>query len=254
MQHHIPKILLVDDDKELCNLLSAYLEREGMDTQCVYNGEDALNYLGHGLKSDNTFNTTGICDALVLDIMMPGMSGLELLQKLRPESDLPVIMLTGRGDDIDRIVGLEMGADDYLSKPCNPRELLARLRAVLRRVQRDNEPVENTSNDDAKKRLCLQGITLDPGARRTNINGIPLRLTSAEFNTLHQLMLAAGQPISKKELTEKVLHRKLQAYDRSIDVHISRVRQKLSAHGIDGIIKSLRGQGYQLLTEPLKNA
>jgi len=228
-------LLLVDDDQELSELLAEYLRNEGYQISQAYSGEQALEKL----QQPEQF------DLLVLDIMMPGISGLELLQQIRPRVTLPVVMLTGRGDDIDRILGLEMGADDYLGKPCNPRELLARIRAVLRRTQQPEAAPREKS-----QLLELHGISYDPGQRRVQINGAELSLTSAEFNVLGQLMEHSGQVVSKSLLTENVLHRKLTAYDRSIDVHVSRVRQKLSKQLPDKeLIKTVRGEGYMMIRE-----
>lgn len=229
------QILLVDDDVELCELLADYLRHEGFEPESVHDAEAALARLAQGVP-----------DLMVLDIMMPGQSGLELLQQMRPRFKLPVIMLTGRGDDIDRIVGLEMGADDYLAKPCNPRELLARIRAVLRRSQ-----ASTASGGMPQHVLSMQGISLDPGLREVRVNDEPLELTSTEFNLLALLMQNAGQVLSKELLTERVLHRKLTAYDRAMDVHVSRIRQKLAtAVGEEcDLIKTVRGQGYQFVRE-----
>ncbi|MCJ8337271.1 MAG: response regulator transcription factor [Pseudomonadales bacterium] len=223
------ELLLVDDDRELTALLSEYLNYEGLITTIADSGEQALALL----ESSKNF------DIAVFDIMMPGMSGLELLQQLRPRITLPVIMLTGKGGDIDRILGLEMGADDYLAKPCNPRELLARIKAVLRRSQQ--QAVTKPGNNN----IALMGVVLSPSTREVQVAGQLLELTSAEFNVLHQLMLQPGVVVSKSVLTEKVLHRQLTAYDRSIDVHLSRVRQKLAAlnNGVE-LIKTVRGEGY----------
>lgn len=226
------RLLLVDDDPELCDLLSEYLAAEGYQVECAYNAQQALEKLQVQHYS-----------LMVLDIMMPGTTGLELLQQIRPQHTLPVIMLTGRGDEIDRILGLEMGADDYLGKPCNPRELLARIRAILRRVS-STPMLEGRLPDSA---VTLGQLTLNPATREALARGEPLELTSAEFNVLAYLMQHAGQVLSKEQLTRWVLHRELTAYDRAIDVHISRVRQKL-AHsfrlsGAD-LIKTVRGQGY----------
>ena len=200
-----------------------------MITTIADSGEQALALL----ESSKNF------DIAVFDIMMPGMSGLELLQQLRPRITLPVIMLTGKGGDIDRILGLEMGADDYLAKPCNPRELLARIKAVLRRSQQQTVAKPGNNN------IALMGVVLSPSTREVQVAGQLLELTSAEFNVLHQLMLQPGVVVSKSALTEKVLHRQLTAYDRSIDVHLSRVRQKLAAlnNGVE-LIKTVRGEGY----------
>ncbi|WP_417226644.1 response regulator [Amphritea sp.] len=229
------KLLLVDDDQELCELMGQYLQSEGFEVSFAHSVEQALPLL----QQDGRY------DLLIFDIMMPGQTGLELLQQVRPRIKTPVIMLTGRGDDIDRIIGLEMGADDYLGKPCNPRELVARIRAVLRRSVHSPEPEDSRSD-----MLSLHNIQLDPGKRRVLVAGSEIELTSAEFNVLAELMRGVGSIISKDELTEKVLHRKLTAYDRAIDVHVSRVRQKLAA-AIPGseLIKTVRGAGYMLVNE-----
>jgi len=225
------KLLLVDDDRELTSLLSEYLTFEGLSVSIADNAEQALEKL----------NSADAFDLAVFDIMMPKMSGLELLQQLRPACQIPVIMLTGKGGDIDRILGLEMGADDYMAKPCNPRELLARIKAVLRRGA--------TKTDvDASADITVQDITLKPALREVLVSGVVLELTSAEFNVLHQLMLAPGTVVSKSVLTQKVLHRELTAYDRSIDVHLSRVRQKIAnLLPEQDIIKTVRGEGYLLI-------
>lgn len=228
------RLLIVDDDVELCQLLSDYLTHEQFQVTCCYSAEDALQHLQSGSG----------WDLLILDIQMPGASGLDLLQQLRPRVRTPVIMLTGRGDEIDRILGLEMGADDYIGKPCNPRELLARVRAVLRRA---GQTTDQLAADEGV--ITLHGIRLDPGLREVQVAGEPLELTSAEFNVLAYLMRNAGQVMGKEQLTEWVLHRKLTAYDRALDVHVSRVRQKLArALGEDvELIKTIRGQGYQFV-------
>lgn len=223
------KLLLVDDDQELTALLSEYFTFEGLVVSVANNAEQALQRL----NLNNSF------DIAVFDIMMPGLSGLDLLQQLRAKSKLPVIMLTGKGGDVDRIVGLEMGADDYMAKPGNPRELLARIKAVLRRTS------QSTVLADTNKSVDLMGVSLRPTTREVFVKETLLELTSAEFNVLHQLMLSPGVVVSKSELTEKVLHRALTPYDRSIDVHLSRVRQKIAAvipH--QELIKTVRGEGY----------
>ena len=227
-------ILLVDDDVELCHLLAEFLRGAGFIVSAVHNGQAALDCV----TDDSQFG------AIVLDIMMPGVNGLEVLQALRSRLHTPIIMLTGRGDDIDRIVGLEMGADDYLGKPCNPRELAARLGAVLRRSNRQN------TLSGSQDTIELHGICLNAGQRSVSVNGTALQLTSAEFNVLALLMQSAGEVLGKALLTEKVLQRKLGAYDRSIDVHVSRVRQKLSQTlGNEELIKTVRGVGYQFVNE-----
>lgn len=225
-----PRILIIDDDASLSMLLQQYLTNEAYSVDLAESAEAAEIWLCSNPAPD----------LIILDIMMPGKSGLELLQSLRPKMSIPVIMLTGRGDDIDRILGLEMGADDYLAKPCNPRELLARIRAVLRRSQ------TQTVIDSG---IVLSGIHLDTGVRQVTVNDQLVELTGTEFNVLHTLMLHAGEVVSKEALTEKVLHRKLTLYDRAIDVHVSRVRQKLVEISPDAsdLIKTVRGAGYQFI-------
>jgi two-component system OmpR family response regulator/two-component system response regulator CpxR len=232
------RLLLVDDDQALCDLLTDYLQHEGYRVTACHSAEAAQQRFAGGENFD----------LMVLDIQMPGLSGLELLQQLRPRIQIPVVMLTGRGDEIDRILGLEMGADDYLPKPCNPRELLARVRAVLRRA---GAAAPERSELFPSGVIELEGVRLDPGLRTVTVAGEPVELTSAEFNVLAYLMASAGRVMSKEQLTELVLHRKLTAYDRALDVHVSRVRQKLSPWVADpgALIKTIRGQGYQFVRE-----
>lgn len=229
------RVLLVDDDLALCELLAQYLQTEGFDVCSVNSGSCAIEHLA---------NTE--CDAMVLDIMMPGMTGLEVLQRVRADNAIPIIMLTGRGDDIDRIIGLEMGADDYLGKPCNPRELAARLRAVTRRAQQGAAGVANAS-EAAGAEITLNNIYINSSTLAVAFNGLPVNLTGAEFNVLLVLMKSAGQTLSKQSLTREALHREFTQYDRSIDVHVSRIRHKLAESGLSGIIRSVRGVGYQML-------
>lgn len=229
------QILMVDDDVELCELLGDYLSHEGYQLSFAHDSEQALELL----RSPNRFAL------MVLDIMMPGKTGLDLLQQIRPSLSLPVILLTGRGGEIDRILGLEMGADDYLPKPCNPRELLARIRAILRRSNAVEAQAVLPNHP-----LVVGDIFLDARVREVRAKTTPLELTSAEFNVLAYLLANAGQVVSKEQLSQWVLHRKLGAYDRAIDVHVSRVRQKLAqVLGDKEYIKTLRGAGYQLLKE-----
>jgi two-component system OmpR family response regulator/two-component system response regulator CpxR len=228
-----PRILMVDDDVDLCELMGDYLSHEGFLLEYAHNADEALEKLSRADRYS----------LMLLDVMMPGKSGLELLQQIRPNVQLPVIMLTGRGEEIDRILGLEMGADDYLSKPCNPRELLARIRAVLRRAEPQPRA---TLFPDAVVNMGV--ICLDPGLREIRVSDELLELTGTEFNVLAYLMGNAGSVLKKEQLTELVLHRPLAAYDRAIDVHVSRVRQKLARYLPEReLIKTVRGVGYQFI-------
>ncbi len=220
------RLLIIDDDRELCTLLQEFLRQEGFEVDLCHDGREAL------LRCQRT-----VFDAIVLDIMLPGMQGLEVLRRLRERLDTPVLMLTARGEDTDRIIGLELGADDYLPKPCNPRELAARLRAILRRG-RSAEPAM-----DADLRV---GLThLNTADRSASWNGSDLELTSAEFNILHSLLLHAGSVVDKESLSRQALGRALSAYDRSVDVHVSKIRKKFATLGADNPIVSVRGAGYQ---------
>ena len=220
-------VLIIDDDKELCLLLSDFLLLEGFQSNAVHDGAEAVEHC----RSHQY-------DAIVLDVMLPGLQGLDVLRKLREFIATPILMLTARGEDTDRIVGLEMGADDYLPKPCNPRELAARLRAILRRSQ-------SSGNDDASPELAVGQVRVNPADRSASCAGIDLQLTSAEFNVLQTLLTHAGQVVDKETLSQQALGRALTAYDRSIDVHVSKIRKKLAAHGGEKLIVSVRGIGYQ---------
>ena len=227
------RLLMVDDDVELCELMGDYLQHEGFQVEFAYSSREAIEKLQRADRYQ----------LMILDVMMPGGSGLELLQQIRPKLQLPVIMLTGRGEEIDRILGLEMGADDYLSKPCNPRELLARIKAVLRRSSPQKR--ETLFPDSVVEQ---SGILFDPGLREVWLGKQQLELTGTEFNVLGYLLANAGSVIGKEKLTELVLHRPLAAYDRAIDVHVSRVRQKLAKIYPDQeLIKTVRGMGYQFI-------
>lgn len=219
-------VLLADDDVELCDLLQEYLVGEGFEVETVHDGEHATQ-AAQG----------GAFDILVLDVMMPKLNGFDVLRQLRTDSELPILMLTARGDDIDRIVGLEIGADDYLVKPCNPRELAARIRAVLRRTQ--------LSIAHESPLIEIDDLRLTPSQRTVERSGKPITLTSTEFSVLEVLMRQAGQVVSKDDLTEEALGRKLTAYDRSIDMHVSNLRKKLGP-ATDGSqrIKTVRSVGY----------
>jgi two-component system response regulator CpxR len=222
------KILIIDDDEELCELVAEYLTVEGFETNAVHDGET-------GLKTA----LSGEYDMAVLDVMLPKMNGFEVLKNLRASSRLPVLMLTARGDDMERIVGLEIGADDYLAKPFNPRELVARLRAILRRT----EPAE--SEDRSAERVNVGDLELSRSSRTAWISGEEVPLTSVEFDLLANLADHAGNVVRKDDLSEAVLERKLSPYDRSLDMHISNLRKKLGARS-DGSdrIKTIRSVGY----------
>jgi len=218
-------ILIADDDAELCGLLREYLELEGFDVRLAHDGEQAL---GESRRPG--------LDAMVLDIMMPRMNGIDVLRMLRKESDLPVIMLTARGDDLDRIIGLELGADDYLAKPANPRELLARVRAVLRR----------SAAHSTVATLEVGDLVLNQGSRKLQCNGQVMDLTSTEFSIIQLLLQRSGEVVEKKDLYLAALGREPVAYDRSIDMHVSNLRRKLGPAGDGGErIETIRGIGYQ---------
>jgi DNA-binding response OmpR family regulator len=221
--------LIIDDDQELCTLLAEFLQLEGFAASAVHDGAAALAHC-----REHAY------DAIVLDVMLPGVQGLEVLRGLRSFSTTPVLMLTARGEDTDRIVGLEMGADDYLPKPCNPRELAARLRAILRRARGDSESGLATGAG-----VSVGNTRLNVAARSATYSGEDLQLTAAEFNILRVLLDHAGSVVDKEQLCRQALGRSLSAYDRSVDVHISKLRRKLSARGGDSLILSVRGSGYQ---------
>ena len=225
-------ILLVDDDAELCALLTEFLQREGFTVDCAHEGHLGLEMAAR----------PGV-DLVVLDVMLPGIDGFEILKRLRRQSKVPVMMLTARGEDVDRIVGLELGAADYLAKPFNPRELVARIRAILRRYA-PRPPA--TSN-----RLEVNGVALDPGARQVFSNGKPVELTTFEFDILEMLMRSAGRVLSRDALMENFYSRKATPFDRSLDMHISHLRKKLE-HG-ESLIKTIRGVGYQFARSPEDN-
>ena len=219
------KVLIIDDDEELCELVSEYLSVEGFETSVVHDGVSGLDEA-----------RSGKYDLAILDVMMPKMNGFEVLKNLRTDSTLPVLMLTARGDDMERIVGLESGADDYLPKPFNPRELVARLRAILRRVQID---------ETEREKILVDDIELSETARTAKLDGEEVVLTSVEFDLLKHLLMEAGKVIKKEDLSLRVLDRELSPYDRSLDMHISNLRKKLG-NRTDGSerIKTVRSVGY----------
>jgi two-component system response regulator CpxR len=222
-------ILLVDDDAELCALLGEFLKREGFTVDCEHEGNRGLERAAQPGA-----------DLVVLDVMLPGIDGFEILRRLRKRSKVPVIMLTARGEDVDRIVGLELGADDYLPKPFNPRELAARIRSVLRRY----EPRPTA----ASGRLEVNGVSLDPGTREVISGQKRVELTTFEFDILELLMRSAGRVLSRDALMENFYNRKATPFDRSIDMHISHLRKKLEKG--DDLIKTIRGVGYQFCRSP----
>jgi len=224
------RVLLVDDDRELCQMLTEYLSAEHFEVKSVHDGGDALEEL-----KVNDF------EILILDVMLPSVGGFDVLRTLGASHEVPILMLTARGDDVDRIVGLELGADDYLSKPFNPRELVARIRAILRRAS------NRAGKGNVPDALSVGPITLNTGTHRVHVAERLVPLTGAEFRVLELLMRATGQVISREALTEQALGRKLVAYDRSIDTHISNLRRKLAlAADQDPEIKNVRGSGYTL--------
>jgi two-component system OmpR family response regulator len=221
------RVLLVDDDVELSVMLREYLETEGFVVSVAENGPDGLSCA-----------LSGEYDAVVLDVMLPRMSGIEVLRRLRRDSQVPVIMLTAKGDNVDRVVGLELGADDYVPKPYYPRELVARLRAVLRR-----QPPSSASHTAT---LSFGALEAETETRHARVNGSPLPLTASEFNMLVALIRSGARVATKEELSLKVLGRVRQPYDRSIDVHVSNLRQKLQAVDSTAEIETVRGLGYRL--------
>ena len=227
----MPNILIGDDDEELTQLLQEYLHNHGIHCDCVHDGEAVIQRLKTVGQEDMDY------DLLVLDIMMPKIDGLSVLRQLPNISDIPVIMLTAKGEEIDRIIGLELGADDYITKPCNPRELLARVNAVIKRT--------NTSASEHTP-LPESRLHLDQNQRVCQIDGVVLQVTGTEFDLLVALLKQKGEVVSKAWLSENVLQRELQPFDRSLDVHVSRLRKKLQ-HFHDEPIKAVRGKGYQLV-------
>jgi two-component system response regulator CpxR len=221
------RVLIVDDDVELCRLLGERLGSEGFALEAVHDGRRGLDRV---LSQEHAL--------VILDLMLPGMGGLDVLRRVRTHSPVPVLILTARGEDVDRILGLEIGADDYLPKPFNPRELIARIRAILRR----------TSRSAASGTVVTIGdLRLDPAARGAWIGSVPLDLTSVEFALLDALLREAGHIVTREQLTETVLGRKLGAFDRVIDVHISNLRKKLGRASAEERIKAVRGSGYMFV-------
>ena len=223
------RILLVDDDVELAAMLAEYLTREGFEVVVANDGQAGLEYA-----------LTGEFSLVVLDVMMPRKSGIDILNQIRQRSQMPVLMLTAKGDDADRIIGLELGADDYVPKPCTARELCARIRAILRRVE-----TTSTMSDEP---ISVGELTIVPQTRLATWGGQALDLTSTEFSLLEVLARNAGQTVSKEDLSTQALGRPLAKFDRSIEVHLSRIREKLGVRA-DGrsSIQTVYRRGYQWL-------
>ncbi|HWT64540.1 MAG TPA: response regulator transcription factor [Terracidiphilus sp.] len=220
-------LLLIDDDVELCSMLKEYLGKNGFRVHTVYRGDSGLVAAQEGAWS-----------LILLDVMLPGMDGFEVLKRIRATSSVNVLLLTARGADIDRITGLESGADDYLPKPFNPRELLARIRAILRR---------NIGTPVPSLALHVQDLELDPAARLVLFKGNKIDLTDVEFGLLEALMRSPGKVVNRDDLSETVLGRKFDPMDRSLDMHVSRLRKKLVQDGApEDQVKTIRGIGYQL--------
>jgi DNA-binding response OmpR family regulator len=219
-------LLIVDDDVELCALLTERLAEDGFNLSAVHNGVDGLEVASSGSYS-----------LVILDVMLPRMQGIDVLKQLRARSSVPVLMLTARGDDIDRIIGLEVGADDYLPKPFNPRELVARIKAILRRIEERRTDLDKFTAGD---------ILIDTSLREAYVGDRPLQLTTIEFALLEVLVRNPGRALSREYLTDIALGRRLGAFDRTIDVHISNLRRKLDERRGIQRIKTIRGSGYLL--------
>jgi two-component system OmpR family response regulator len=223
------RVLLIDDDARLFELLSGYLGGSGVTLEHAGDGRAGLVALG-----------AGGFDAVLLDVMMPGMDGLEVLRRMRPATQVPVIMLTARGDEADRVTGLELGADDYVAKPFSPRELLARLRAVLRRTQPDEPPA----------RLQAGGVAVDLGTREAWVDGAAIELTGLEFDILTALVRKAGRVIPRTSLLAEAGRADVSVSERTVDVHISKLRKKLGDDpATPRRIRTVRGVGYLLARE-----
>jgi DNA-binding response OmpR family regulator len=226
-----PRLLLIDDDRKLCRLIAAYLQPLGYDVTAVHTGPEGVERAVEGWQ------------AVILDLMLPGMDGFEVLKHIRKTSDVPVLMLTARGDEADRIVGLEIGADDYLPKTFSTRELLARLRAVIRRsaTRRDQPAIDPPE-------LLAGPLRMSLGARVVTLEDKPLDLTPVEFDLLACLMRARGRVKSREQLLEEIRDRNYEVFDRSIDVHISALRKKLGDDPkAPRFIRTVRTAGYLLI-------
>jgi len=230
----VNRLLIVDDDHALVNLLKRFLEGEGFQVDAAYDHDSGLNA---AMAAEH--------ELVVLDVMLPGGSGFELLKDLRQRSSVPVLLLTARGEAVDRILGLEIGADDYLAKPFDPRELVARIRAIFRRTREAASPAARPDHEEV---LTVGEITLSLATRTVTCSSAPVDLTSVEFNVLELLLRNAGSVVTRDQIAEVALGRPLNAFDRSVDVHVSRLRKKLSScpNAAEELIRPIRGVGYFL--------
>jgi DNA-binding response OmpR family regulator len=227
------RVLVIDDDRELCGLIKDYLEPLGYEVSAAYNGLDGLQ-----LAVDETL------DAVILDVMLPGIDGFEVLRRIRAQSQVPILMLTARGEETDRIVGLESGADDYLPKTFSTRELLARLRAVMRRARR----LPNSPAGEIEPEIVVGSLRIDPGARKAVLGDVPLDLTALEFDLLACLARSRGRVKTREQLVEAVADRNWDVYDRSVDVHVWALRKKLGDDPKNPrFIRTIRAVGYLLI-------
>ncbi|MEZ7892658.1 MAG: response regulator transcription factor [Candidatus Wallbacteria bacterium] len=234
------KLLIIDDDIALCELLTEYFSSEGFQITAVHDGNS-------GVKTALSEEF----DIIVLDVMLPELNGFEVLRSIRSKIDLPIIMLTAKGDDIDRIIGLEMGADDYLAKPFNPRELIARIRAIFRRTKSEKEEL---STKNLSKKIIIGDIEMNISARVVKVNDEKIDITSIEFKILEYFLKNAGRLIPREELSSAALERELLPNDRTIDVHVSKLRKKLGNYN-NGMerIKTIRSVGYLYAINSDKN-
>lgn len=232
------RLLLIDDEMSTCRLFVSYLEPAGFAVDVVHDGEEGLESL-----------CTRPYDLILMDVVLPRINGFEVLRRLRKDLSIPVIMVTNRDDEIDIVVGLEMGADDYMIKPVKPRELLARIRAVLRRSQRQ---LQGTNDVTASQRLAVGDVEMELGSRLVFCGGKQINLTTVEFLILEALLKNAGQTVLRNDLKRAVLGRQPDPYDRSLDVHVSRLRKKLGCHLLSGTtrIQAIRGAGYLYSVPP----
>lgn len=228
MKQH--KILLIDDDKELAELLSEFLASEGFELVCCHDGISGL---------ESAFDDK--LSLILLDVMMPGLTGFEVLKALGGSHKTPILMLTAKGDNADRILGLELGADDYLPKPFQHRELLARIKAILRRIDIVKNSKESSST------LQVNGVTLNHATRQVSCHEQLVELTGTEYQIIEHLMKNLGEIVSKNTISEQVLKRKLSAFDRSIDMHVSNIRRKLLPYSPSDKLRTIRGAGYIFL-------